>query len=45
MLPEAGKTGSFQRFYKKRHNILYGSYARGDYNSDSDMDIMILLDL
>ena len=25
--------------------ILYGSYARGDYNSESDIDIMILLDL
>ena len=25
--------------------ILYGSYARGDYNSDSDVDVMILLDL
>lgn len=25
--------------------ILYGSYARGDYNKDSDIDIMILLDL
>lgn len=25
--------------------ILYGSYARGDYTSDSDIDIMILLDL
>ena len=25
--------------------ILYGSYARGDYNSDSDIDVMILLDL
>jgi predicted nucleotidyltransferase len=24
--------------------ILYGSYARGDYRSDSDMDILILLD-
>ena len=22
--------------------ILYGSYARGDYDSDSDIDIMIL---
>lgn len=25
--------------------ILYGSYARGDYNADSDIDIMILLDI
>lgn len=25
--------------------ILYGSYARGDYNSDSDIDIMLLVDL
>lgn len=25
--------------------ILYGSYARGDYTQDSDIDIMILLDL
>ena len=25
--------------------ILYGSYARGDYNCNSDVDIMILLDL
>lgn len=24
--------------------ILYGSYARGDFNSDSDIDIMILTD-
>jgi len=24
--------------------ILYGSYARGDYNSSSDIDIMILTD-
>ena len=25
--------------------ILYGSYARGDYNKDSDIDVMILTDL
>ena len=25
--------------------ILYGSYARGDYREDSDIDIMILLDI
>ena len=25
--------------------ILYGSYARGDYNKSSDVDIMILTDL
>lgn len=25
--------------------ILYGSYARGDYNSESDVDIMLLVDL
>ena len=25
--------------------ILYGSYARGDFRQDSDVDIMILLDL
>lgn len=28
-----------------RKIILYGSYARGDFRSDSDVDIMILLDL
>lgn len=25
--------------------LLYGSYARGDFNADSDIDIMILVDL
>ena len=25
--------------------ILYGSYARGDFKGDSDVDIMILLDM
>ena len=28
-----------------RQVILYGSYARGDFKSDSDVDIMILLDM
>ena len=28
-----------------RKVILFGSYARGDYSPDSDVDIMILLDI
>lgn len=28
-----------------RSVILYGSYARGDYTDDSDVDIMLLVDL
>ena len=28
-----------------RQIILYGSYARGEYGPDSDIDIMILLDI
>lgn len=28
-----------------RSIILYGSYARGDFRPDSDVDIMILLDI
>ncbi len=24
--------------------ILYGSYARGDYNEDSDIDLLVLID-
>jgi len=36
-----------QRIYGThlRQIILYGSYARGDYTPDSDVDIMILLNL
>ena len=36
-----------QKIYGKylQSVILYGSYARGDYTEDSDVDIMILLDL
>ena len=30
---------------KLRTVILYGSYARGDFITDSDIDIMILTDL
>ena len=25
--------------------VLYGSYARGDYNSESDIDILVLADI
>ena len=30
---------------KLRHVILYGSYARGDYDEESDIDVMIMADL
>lgn len=30
---------------KLKQIILYGSYARGDYNENSDIDVMILTDL
>ena len=40
-------TEGIQRIYGKSLDavILYGSYARGDYTEDSDIDIMILVDL
>jgi predicted nucleotidyltransferase len=25
--------------------LLYGSYARGDFNEDSDIDVMVILDM
>lgn len=36
-----------QKIYGKylKTIILYGSYARGDYRKDSDIDIMILIEL
>lgn len=36
-----------KKIYGKRLKsvILYGSYARGDFRPDSDIDIMILVDL
>ena len=43
-----------QEFYKKAHAlygdalkmaILYGSYARGDNTDESDIDIMVILDI
>ena len=37
---------SVERFGDKLVSvILYGSYARGDYEEDSDIDIMILVDM
>lgn len=40
-------TIEIRKIYGKhlRKVILYGSYARGDFSSDSDIDIMILLDM
>ncbi len=30
---------------KVRNLVLYGSFARGDYDSESDIDFMLLIDL
>ena len=40
-------TKELQKIYGQhlKKVILYGSYARGDFNKDSDVDIMILVDL
>lgn len=37
-------TASLKITAPKAKIILYGSYARGDYHKDSDVDILILLD-
>ena len=43
---EQVKDFSVERFGDKLVSvILYGSYARGDYEEDSDIDIMILVDM
>lgn len=43
----SGYLTGLQQIYKShlKSVILYGSYARGDYTVDSDIDIMILVDL
>ena len=43
----SGYLTELQQIYKShlKSVILYGSYARGDFRSDSDVDIMILLDI
>ena len=35
----------FEEYYKQRlqYLILYGSYARGDFNTHSDIDILVVL--
>ena len=30
---------------QQSETILYGSYARGDYDSESDVDVMLLVDI
>jgi len=39
----SGVTSIYGKHLKKI--ILYGSYARGDFREDSDIDIMILVDM
>lgn len=51
LLPAAVQeaVGEFKRRLQKRYGermdrlILYGSYARGDYNEESDVDLLIVL--
>jgi len=30
---------------KLLHVVLYGSYARGDFNNESDIDVMVIVDM
>ena len=39
---KSGLTGLYGQRLKAV--VLFGSYARGDYNEDSDLDVMIVLD-
>lgn len=45
ILSEVATTAKITLGDKFDSAILYGSYARGDYDKDSDIDIMILADL
>lgn len=45
MLSEYRKKVESAADYHISEMILYGSYARGDFREDSDIDIMILMDL
>ena len=40
-------TNASQNMFGDKLNkvILYGSYARGDYNHESDIDVMVLVDV
>ena len=44
LLPELEKRIKDSFGDKLKKIILYGSYARGDYDSESDVDILVLID-
>jgi len=44
-ITEAVSTAAYDIFNNKLDRvILYGSYARGDYNEESDIDILVIVD-
>ena len=45
ILDRIGKTASCVFGEKLSHVYLYGSYARGDQTSESDIDIMVIADV